>query len=241
MLATTNQSSMQKPMIKDRSASSATPIAPSDGPRNNNELVPNNLDDAFDMVGDQQVFKNPSANIAVIMVNLDRLPDTPECQGVRTSIRANLIVAMGQIVDLLRRTQAISYTEVTSDQTHRSQASPWPSTHRRSRSPNDDRGKAARRDGHGRDVGRNREQRHSHDQEVDQVRNCDLWHNLSHKDTREHINRCINDRAAHENMHRIEYDAAHGPPSLKQFSSHLRQIISPHNFKLEKLKKYDGK
>jgi hypothetical protein len=92
MLATTNQSSMKKPMIKD---SSATPIAPSDGPKNNNELVPNNLDDAFDMVGDQQVFKTPSANIAVAMVNLDRLPDTPEFQGVRTSIWANLIVAMG--------------------------------------------------------------------------------------------------------------------------------------------------
>ena len=105
-------------MIKDSSESSATPIAPSDGPKNNNELVSNNLDDAFDMVGDQQLFKTPSANIAVAMVNLDRLPDTPECQGVRTSIRANLIVAMGQIVDLLRRTQAISYTEVTSDQTH---------------------------------------------------------------------------------------------------------------------------
>ena len=241
MLATTNQSSMEKPMIKDSSVSSATPIAPSDGPKNNNELVSNNLDDAFDMVGDQQVFKTPIANIAVAMVNLDRLPDTPECQVVRTSIRANLIAAMGQIVDLLRRTQAISYTEVTSDQTHRSQASPWPSKHRRSRSPNDDRGKAARRDGRVRDVGRNREQRHSHDQEVDQVRNRNLWHNLSHKDTREHINRCINDRDAHENMRHIKYDAAHGPPGLKQFPSHLRQVVWPHNFKLEKLKKYDGK
>jgi hypothetical protein len=42
-------------------------------------------------------------------------------------------------------------------------------------------------------------------------------------------------------MRRIEYDVAHGPPGLKQFSSHLRQIVSPHNFKLEKLKTYDGK
>jgi len=30
-------------------------------------------------------------------------------------------------------------------------------------------------------------------------------------------------------------------PSLKQFSSHLRQVVWPRNFKLEKLKKYDGK
>jgi len=35
------------------------------------QLVPNNLDDAFDMVGDQQVFKTPSANVAVAMANLE--------------------------------------------------------------------------------------------------------------------------------------------------------------------------
>ncbi|XP_021309076.1 uncharacterized protein LOC110432630 [Sorghum bicolor] len=42
-------------------------------------------------------------------------------------------------------------------------------------------------------------------------------------------------------MRRIKYDATHGPPGLKQFSSHLRQVIWLRNFKLEKLKKYDGK
>ena len=42
-------------------------------------------------------------------------------------------------------------------------------------------------------------------------------------------------------MRRIEYDVAHGPPGLKQFSSHLCQVVWPRNFKLEKLKKYDGK
>jgi len=205
------------------------------------QLVPNNLDDAFDMVGDQLVFKTLSANVAVAMANLDRLPDTPECQGLRTSIRAHLIAAMGQTPDLIRRTQAISYTEVTSDQTHRSRASPRPSAHRRSRSPDDGRGRAARRDDRGRDTGRNRGPRHGHDQEVDQGRNRDLRHNLSHKDAHERINRCINVRATHENVRRIEYDAAHGPLGLKQFSSHLRQVIWPRNFKLEKLKKYDGK
>jgi hypothetical protein len=39
----------------------------------------------------------------------------------------------------------------------------------------------------------------------------------------------------------MEYDAEHGPPGLKQFTSHLRQVIWPRNFKLEKLRKYDGK
>jgi hypothetical protein len=30
------------------------------------------------MVGNQQVFKTPSANVAISMVNLERLPNTPE-------------------------------------------------------------------------------------------------------------------------------------------------------------------
>jgi len=41
-------------------------------------------------------------------------------------------------------------------------------------------------------------------------------------------------------VRRIEYDAAHGPSGLRQFSSHFRQVVWTHNFKLEKLKKYDG-
>jgi len=45
----------------------------------------------------------------------------------------------------------------------------------------------------------------------------------------------------HENLRRIKYDATHGPPGLRQFSSHLRQVVWPRNFKLEKLKKYDSK
>jgi len=47
------------------------------------------------MVGNQQVFKTPSANVAVAMANLDRLPDTPEYHDVCTNIRVHLIVAMG--------------------------------------------------------------------------------------------------------------------------------------------------
>ena len=42
------------------------------------QLAPRNLNDAFDMVGNQQVYKTPSANVAVAMTNLDRLPDAPE-------------------------------------------------------------------------------------------------------------------------------------------------------------------
>jgi hypothetical protein len=109
----------------------------------------------------------PSANVAVAMANLDRLPDTSECQGVRTNIQAHLIAAMGQTADLLRMVQAISYMEVTSDQTHRSRASARPGGHHRSHSPMNDCRKETHHDVRGRDAGHNREQRREHDQEVD--------------------------------------------------------------------------
>ena len=117
------------------------------------------------MVGDQQVYKTPSANVAVAMANLDRLPDTSECQGVRSSVRTHLIVAMGQTATLLKRVQAISYAEVSSDQTHHSRTSPQPSDHHRSRSPNDHQ-KDSRRDNGGRDAGGYREQNRRRGQEV---------------------------------------------------------------------------
>jgi len=108
------------------------------------------------MVGDQQVYKKPSANVAVAMANLDRLPDTPECQGVRSIVRAHLIAAMGQTATLLKRVQAISYTEVSSNQTHHSRTSPQPREHQHSRSPNNRR-KDSRRGNGGRDAGGYRE------------------------------------------------------------------------------------
>jgi len=46
------------------------------------------------MVGNQRVYKTPSANVAVAMANLDSLPDTPKYQDVRTNIRAYLFAAM---------------------------------------------------------------------------------------------------------------------------------------------------
>ena len=117
------------------------------------------------MVGDQPVYKMPSANVAVAMANLDRLPDTLECQGVRSSIRAHLIAAMGQTATLLKRFQAVSYTEVSSDQTHRSRTSPQPSGHRHGRSPNGHR-RDVGCDNRGRDTGGYREQKRGHGQEV---------------------------------------------------------------------------
>ena len=173
------------------------------------------------------------------MANLDRLLDTPEYQDVRTNVRAHLIAAMGQTATLLKRVQAVSYMEVTSDQTHRSRTSPRIGGHRHSRSPINNRSKDTHRDNRGRDAGSYHEQRCRHGQEVNQDR--DLRHVIPPKDVRERINRRITERAVHKNVRRIEYDAAHGSPGLKQFSSHLRQVVWPCNFKLEKLKKYDGK
>ena len=122
------------------------------------------------MVGNQQVYKTPSANVAVTMANLDRLPDTPEYQGIRSNIRAHLIAAMGQTATLLNQVQAISYTEVSYDQTHRSRTSPRPSRRRHSRSPANDRTKDTRRDNRGRDTGSYNEQKRGRGQEVNQDR-----------------------------------------------------------------------
>jgi hypothetical protein len=43
-----------------------------------NRLQGRNLNDAFNMVGNIIVFKTPSANVAVAIESLKRLPDTPE-------------------------------------------------------------------------------------------------------------------------------------------------------------------
>jgi energy-converting hydrogenase Eha subunit C len=58
---------------------------------------------------------------------------------------------------------------------------------------------------------------------------------------RSHITSRANDHQAHENVRRIQYDTERGPPALKQFTPYLRQVVWPRNFKLEKLRKYDGK
>ena len=170
------------------------------------QLAPHNLSDAFDLVGDQPVYKTPSANVAVAMANLDRLRDTPEYQGIRSSIRAHLITAMRQTATLQKRVQAVSYTEVSSDQTHRSQTSPRPSGRRHSRSPNSHK-KDAGRDNRGQDTAGY--QRRGCVQEVNQDK--DLCYNVPPKDARDRINRRATERAIHENLRRIEYDAAHGP------------------------------
>jgi hypothetical protein len=55
-----------------------------------NRLQGRNLNDAFDMVGNRPVFKTPSANVAVAIESLKRLPDTLEIQNIREDLQAYL-------------------------------------------------------------------------------------------------------------------------------------------------------
>jgi hypothetical protein len=55
-----------------------------------------NLNDAFDMVENRPVFKTPSANVAVAIESLKRLPDTPKIQNIQEDLQAYLQAAMVQ-------------------------------------------------------------------------------------------------------------------------------------------------
>jgi hypothetical protein len=55
-----------------------------------------NLNDAFNMVGNRPIFKTLSANMAVTIESLKRLPDTPEIQNIQKDLQAYLQVAMVQ-------------------------------------------------------------------------------------------------------------------------------------------------
>jgi len=197
------------------------------------QINPQNLDDAFDMVGNQQVFKTPSTNVAVAMANLERLPNMPEYQDVRTNIRAHLIAAIGQTTELIKQAQAISHAPATSGRSHQSRISPPLGGSRRNRSPPRDAHQGNSGDHHNQEAYRNGRNRDAHqrrrahepnrgyNQEANQRVDYDLRHNLPPWDIRDHINKRIKARAAHENIQCIEYDTTHGPPGLKQFTPHL--------------------
>jgi hypothetical protein len=57
--------------------------------------------------------------VAIAMANLDRLPDQPEIQQVHEDIRAHLIAAMGQTIELAKRAQIPSSTSITSSRSRR--------------------------------------------------------------------------------------------------------------------------
>ena len=71
-------------------------------------VLPRDLNNAFDRVGDKQVFRTPSANVAVAMATMQRLPNTPEIQAVRDDIQAYLTAAMAQTVEIVNQARAPS-------------------------------------------------------------------------------------------------------------------------------------
>ena len=52
-----------------------------------------NLEEAFDMVGDQPVYQTPSANLAIAFNELDKLSHTPKAEKVRAHIIAPQVQA----------------------------------------------------------------------------------------------------------------------------------------------------
>ena len=71
-------------------------------------VQPCDLNDAFDRVGDKQVFRTPSANVAVAMATMQRLPNTPETQAVHDEIQAYLTAAMAQTAEIINQARAPS-------------------------------------------------------------------------------------------------------------------------------------
>ena len=55
---------------------------------------PRDLNNAFDRVGEKQVFRTPSANVTVAMATMQRLPNIPEIQAIHDDVQAYLTAAI---------------------------------------------------------------------------------------------------------------------------------------------------
>ena len=66
-------------------------------------VQPCDLNNAFDRVGDKQVFRTPSTNIAVAMATKQRLPNSPETQAVHDDIEAYLTATMAQTIEIVNQ------------------------------------------------------------------------------------------------------------------------------------------
>ena len=71
-------------------------------------VQPRDLNNAFDRVGDKQVFRTPSANVAVAMATMQRLPNTSETQAVHDEIQTYLTAAMAQTAEIVNQARAPS-------------------------------------------------------------------------------------------------------------------------------------
>jgi len=147
---------------------------------------------------------------------------------------------MGQTTDLIRQAQVISYTPATSGRSHQSRVSPPPDGSRRDHSPPDDAHQRNNNDAH-----RNGEMPINVVEPMSLIVvttklirvqttisaitfRCEMYVTAS---TTEQPTRTSNASSM------ILYMA----PRVEAVFPHLREVIWSHNFKLEKLKKYDGK
>ena len=91
-------------------------------------------------MGDKQVFRTPSANVAVAMATMQRLPNTPETQAVRDEIQAYLTAAMAQTAEIINQARAPSVS-VESSHSHQYSSRSQPPNQRGSRNndPSDNR------------------------------------------------------------------------------------------------------
>ena len=74
-----------------------------------------NLEEAFNMVGDQQVYQTPSANLAIAFNELDKLPHTLEVE----KVRAHIIAAQVQVNKFQNDAPSYSTTSTHSRRSHR--------------------------------------------------------------------------------------------------------------------------
>jgi hypothetical protein len=110
------------------------------------------------MVGDKQVFRTPSANVAVAMAMMQRLPNTPETQAVFDEIQAYLMAAMAQTAEIVNQAWAPSVSvESSHNRQYSSRSQPPNQRGSHNNDPSDNRqGRNGGHDG-GRDDNRRRE------------------------------------------------------------------------------------
>ena len=181
------------------------------------------------------------------MATMQRLPNTLETQAVCDEIQAYLTAAMAQTVEIVNQARAPSVSVESSHSCqHPSRSQPPNQRGSRNNDPSDNRQEENGGHDGGQDVNHRRDNRDNRCDNRGRRANPDgnqdhrdgknnLRHYLGGRDLRARINQRVDDRAFHKSYRRMEYDTAHGPLSLKQFTPHLRQVIWPKNFKLEKL------
>ena len=86
-------------------------------------VQPRDLNNAFDRVGDKQVFRTPSTNMAVAMATMQRLPNTLEIQAICDEVQAYPTAAIAQTIEIANQARAPSVS-VESSRSHQYSSHP---------------------------------------------------------------------------------------------------------------------